>query len=182
MKVHHLTEKRVPSSVNMGQEVKAAQSTRKILEKAGIPQPETRKKLERAQGDVFLGPQLQAPWVEDRHLPPSGQGDRTDEHVNEEDEHIAEAIAIIAGSKRQEKRLTKKEADREELATAFLRSSYTGLSRRPAIAMNVPVVNPKNASRLEVDVLTKEQKNREFLSTQVIHLLFPVACEYCIHI
>ena len=131
VKKHHLTEKRAVTSVHMGQQVTAVRNTQKRLEKAGIPDPKIQKELEKARGSDFLGPQLHTPWGENRlpetvqRLGAKGGGDDGDD---EDDEEMREAMAIINRHDPPEtRRLTKKEADREELAAAFLRSSHAGL-------------------------------------------------------
>jgi hypothetical protein len=169
------TEKRAVASVHMGQQVKAAASTRRRLEQAGIPDQQARDALEKAQRDAFLGPQLPAPWGEDRlaaamvmAAATRGQS-RGDEQDEDEDEEVREALAILQRREQPpvDRPPSKKEADREDLAAAFLRSSHTGLTRKPAILMDVPLVKPRTALRHEGDVLTREQRNMDFLPTQV---------------
>lgn len=165
-KKHHLTEKRVVASVHMGQQVQSEKNTQARLQKAGIPDSRIKKELEEQQAHVFLGPQLPTPWVPDRLIAvPTGSSTSNE---NDEDEEIEEALALLRRREPSvQKRLTKKEADREDLAAAFLRSSHTGLGRKPAIKMDVPVVNKRSTLRHEADTLTKEQRNRDFLPTQV---------------
>lgn len=119
----------------MGQQVAAVKNTQKRLEKAGIPDSRIQKELEKARNADFLGPQLPTPWVDDHlmdtvHRLGGGRGgrDRQDDE-DEDDEEMREAMAIINRHDPPEpRRLTKKEADREDLAAAFLRSSHAGLS------------------------------------------------------
>jgi hypothetical protein len=155
----------------MGQQVRAEESTRRRRERAGLPDPSVQRAMEQARGGEFLGPQLPAPWGDDllAGRRPGGERDREGE-----EEGVLEAMEILSrGSKdpgqSQRGPLTKQQEAREDLALAFLRSSHTGIGRKPAVVMaRPPPVHPASALRGGgAGELTREQRNRDYLSTQV---------------
>lgn len=87
------------------------------------------------------------------------------EEEEEEEQGVREALALLrrAESPPSRPRASKKEADRTELAEAFLRSSHTGLAHRPTISMDVHVQGAHKSKRR----VTRNEKDMDFLPTQV---------------
>jgi hypothetical protein len=156
----------------MEKEVQAVSRTQAMLEKAGIMPPTARRALEAASRDRFLGPQLPVPWGEDR-LPPRKAWDEEDDDGDESP--TEEVMALLKrrgggeGSDGGDVATNKKKRDGSDITEAFLRSSFAGAPTKnaPAVAMRAPTKH--DTRKLVERELTEEEKNRDYLPTQVHH-------------
>lgn len=172
-KKYDIVEKTPRAPVKMEREVQAVSKTQAMLAKAGIMPPTARRALETANRDRFLGPQLPVPWGEDR-LPPRKawyeDNDDGNESPTEEVLDLLKKRGARVNSVDEDNVLTKKNRDGSaDITEAFLRSSYAGAPTKnaPAVAMRAP--KKHDARRLIERELTEEEKNRDFLPTQLHH-------------
>lgn len=162
----------------MGKEVEAASKTNAMLAKANILPGSSRRALEAAARDKFLGPQLPVPWGEDR-LPPrhawseddGGNGDGKEEgYVSPTDEVMAllrsrgggKDVPVLRSSTDGMKR-----HQNDDTTDAFLRSSYAGAPTKTAPAVAIRPPTKHEARKIGERELTEEERNRDYLATQL---------------
>jgi hypothetical protein len=146
----------------MEQEVRAVESTKAMLDKAGILPASARREMEEGGRDRYLGPQIHVAWGEDRLKPAAATlgPDEGDESPTEEVMSIINKRRGIDGGVGG--------GEDTDTTEAYLRSSFAGAlhSKPPIVTMRKPTRHDARVLEGERE-LTAEERMRDYLPTQV---------------